>query len=174
MQNIRTLFLFSAFAICNASHISVAQSPEPAKPTAPTLEFVFEELVTLAPDVKVGPTPWGERNIVPITGGTFSGPNIHGKVLPGGWDWQLTTADGCFQLHADYFIQTDDGAIIHVVNTGSVCHQGDPILATPIFEAPKGPHQWLNGGAYVSTVNGASIESKPTVRIRIYKIIPHP
>ncbi|MGA8871523.1 MAG: DUF3237 family protein, partial [Candidatus Acidiferrales bacterium] len=57
----------------------------------PHLEFVFEEFVTLGAGIHPGETPFGDRNIVPITGGVFSGPNIRGKVMPGGWDWQLVT-----------------------------------------------------------------------------------
>ncbi len=52
-------------------------------PDTPHLEFVFEEFVTLGASIHPGETPFGERNIVPITGGTFSGPNIRGKVLSG-------------------------------------------------------------------------------------------
>src|SRR5277367_4895355 len=82
----------------------------------PHLEFVFEEFVTLGASIHPGETPFGERNIVPITGGTFSGPNIQGKVMSGGWDWQLATKTGCHSIQADYMIQTDDGAIINVIN----------------------------------------------------------
>ena len=53
-------------------------------PDTPHLEFVFEEFVTPGASIDPGETPFGERNIVPITGGTFSGPNIRGKVMSGG------------------------------------------------------------------------------------------
>ena len=142
-------------------------------PPAPTLEFTFEETVTLAADVKVGATPWGERNIVPITGGTFAGPRIKGKVLPGGWDWQLKVPGGCFSLHANYMIQADDGAIINVDNSGTVCESVDgkqpKLFTVPTFEAPKGPHDWLNGGAFVGTVQVTTVDGKPAVRIRFYQ-----
>src|ERR1017187_423235 len=62
-----------------------SNSPGSQKDT-PHLEFVFEEFVTLGASIHPGETPFGERNIVPITGGTFSGPNIRGKVMSGGWD----------------------------------------------------------------------------------------
>ena len=67
---------------------------------APTLEFAFEEIVTLG-EV---PPPWdsarGGRVLIPITGGTFEGPNIRGTIMPGGWDWQLRRADGCNEVKA--------------------------------------------------------------------------
>ena len=139
---------------------------------APELKFVFEEVVTLGASIHPGATPYGERNIVPITGGTFSGPNLHGKVLPGGWDWQLTTATGCHSLDANYMIETNDGAIINVVNKGSFCnaagHRAN-IYTTPSFEAPLGPYQWMNGGAYIGTLEGTTVHGVPAVHIRFYR-----
>ena len=169
------LVRFAAVLFCAlpaASHL-VAQAPMKPEPAPPQLRFVFEEQVTLAADVPVGETPMGKRNIVPITGGTFAGPGLHGKIMPGGWDWQLINASGCFNLHADYLIQTDDGAIIHVVNQGMVCPNSagtkDALLTGPVFEAPKGKYDWLNGGVYVGTVDGMKIDGKPAVRIRFFK-----
>ncbi len=150
-----------------------AQTPAQSAPAAPRLQFVFEEQVMLAADVPVGETPIGKRNIVPITGGTFAGSGLHGKIMPGGWDWQLVNASGCFNLHADYMIQTDDGAIVHVVNQGMICPNSagtkDAVLTSPVFEAPKGKYDWLNGGVYVGTVEGMKIDGKPGVRIRFFK-----
>ena len=154
-----------------------AQGPEP-KPAgnkAPRMEFVYEETVTLGASIHPGSTPFGERNIVPITGGTFTGPRLHGKILPGGWDWQLSAKSGCFFLQANYMIQTDDGAIINVDNRGRSCpkdpaHRG-PIFTTPVFEAPLGPYQWLNGGAYVGTIDPATVDGKPAVRIRFFRTL---
>ena len=54
--------------------------------------------------------------MVPITGGTFEGPNIRGTVLAGGADRQLLRGDGVRTLDALYELQTDDGAIFTVRN----------------------------------------------------------
>lgn len=152
---------------------AAGQAAETNLAAPPQLRFVYEEQVALAPSMPVGETPMGKRNIVPITGGTFAGPGLKGKVLPGGWDWQLTNASGCFNLHADYMIQTDDGAIIHVVNAGLVCPNSagtrDAMLTTPVFEAPKGKYDWLNGGAYIGTLELMTLDGKPAVRIRFFK-----
>lgn len=143
-------------------------TPNPVDDT-PKLDFIYEELVTLGQAVHPGDTPWGERNIVPITGGTFSGPNIKGKVLLGGWDWQLASKSGCHQIKADYMIQTDDGVIINVLNRGTYCNGHGRLMTEPIFEAPLGKYDWLNDGAYLGTLQGTTIEGKPAVRIRFYK-----
>jgi len=146
---------------------------QPASPMPPKLSFVYEEQVTLGTGIPFGETPVGKRNIIPITGGTFSGPGIQGKIVPGGWDWQLASPGGCFSLHADYMIQTDDAVMIHVVNQGTVCANSrgekDAMLTTPVFEAPKGKYDWLNGGVYVGTLETMMLEGKPAVRIRFFK-----
>ena len=58
---------------------------------------------------KLGHTPYGERRIINILGGTVEGPKLKGKVLPGGADWQVVRADGVVHLHARYTIETDSG-----------------------------------------------------------------
>ena len=45
------------------------------------------------------------RRIIPVTGGTFEGPAIHGKVLPGGADWQMITPDGIALIDARYTLK---------------------------------------------------------------------
>ena len=65
--------------IC-ALYPAYAQSPAQKEPK---LEFVLEELVALGPAVHPGRTPLGERNIVPITGGTFSCPDLRKNFARG-------------------------------------------------------------------------------------------
>ncbi len=170
---VKLLILFVLFVICGLnSKRAAAQDATPPAGT-PQLDFVFEETVTLGPSMHPGPTPFGERNIVPITGGVFAGPHIRGKVLSGGWDWQLATKNGCNSLQANYMIQTDDGVIINVDNRGRLCseHSGNAKrnFTTPVFEAPLGPYEWLNSGAYVGSIEGATLDGKPAVRIRFYQ-----
>ena len=62
----------------------------------------------------LGDTPYGERRIINILGGTVEGPRLNGKVLPGGADWQIVRADGVVHLHARYTIETHAGGQILV------------------------------------------------------------
>jgi hypothetical protein len=146
-------------------------------PTAPRLEFAFEEVVTLGSAIAPGSTPYGKRNMIPITGGTFEGPNFRGTILPGGWDWQLTRADGCIDVHADYMLKTDDGVVINVVNDGALCgpkagQPAKPVRTSPRFEAPLGKYEWLGQTAFVGTLEGAvGPKGEPAVRIRFYKAV---
>ena len=154
----------------------------PAPEQFPTVEFVFEERVTLAPATVVGETPSGQRQYIPITGGTIKGPKLNGRVIPGGWDYQNRLAQGCFSMTADYFLQADDGTIIHILNESFSCGtpgpDGQRSFFHPRFEAPiDSAYAWMNGGSFVAvleldrespTAEGESPE--PAIRIKVYQI----
>ena len=143
-------------------------------PPPPRLEFAFEEIVTLGPGIPMGETPLGRRNIVPITGGTFSGPGIEGTIIAGGWDWQLVRSDGCTEIEADYFLKTDDGVVINVVNKGVICPGEDgafrPVRTHPVFEAPRGKYEWLSQAGFIGTLEMATGAPGPAVKIRFYRM----
>jgi len=158
--------------------LGAATTGEPKAPgtsDAPKLEFAFEELVTLGAPIPAGRTAYGERNIIPITGGSFQGPGIKGTIIPGGWDWQLRRADGCTDVKADYMLKTDDGVVINVINRGAICSSENgamhPVRTAATFEAPLGKYQWLAQTAFVGTLEIANQEGKPAVRIRFFKAI---
>jgi hypothetical protein len=90
-----------------------------AQTTAPPrLVFAFELRAQVGPPLVVGQVPAGTRRIVQITGGTFEGPGIKGKVVPGGADWQIIRADGFSELDTRYTLETDKGQTIYVQNAG--------------------------------------------------------
>lgn len=126
-----------------------AQSP------APTLEFVMQLRVTLGQPYSAGQTAHGRRTVIPITGGTFSGPLISGTVIAGGADYQLSSTDGHrTDLDAIYDIKADDGTIIHVRNRGIITSpansHGGYFMAAPQFEvSTDSPHAWLADAIYV-------------------------
>jgi len=72
----------------------------------------------LASILKLGATPYGERRIINILGGTVEGPRLKGKILPGGADWQIVRTDGVVHLHAIYTIETSTGGQILVNSEG--------------------------------------------------------
>ena len=93
-------------------------APRAARPPAPGLAFAFELRATVAAPTELGQIASGRRRIVEITGGTFEGPGIKGKVRPGGADWQIVRADGFTELDTRYTIETDKGQLIYVQNAG--------------------------------------------------------
>ena len=72
----------------------------------------------LAGILKLGQTPYGERRIINLLGGTVEGPRLKGRILPGGADWQIVRADGVVHLHAVYTIETDAGGQVLVDSEG--------------------------------------------------------
>lgn len=127
----------------------------------PTLRLLYRSEVAIDRPLSVGPLVHGERRIINITGGSFSGPRLSGVILPGGADWQVIRPDGITVVQARYTLQTDDGALIYVDNRG-LRHGPESVMArlaagesvdpslyyfrtTPIFETGSEPYQWLNG-----------------------------
>lgn len=161
-------------AVCSVALILLTGSAQAQQKDEPGLQFVFEETVSLGKVIEVGKTARGERRIIPITGGHFEGPGIKGTVLPRGWDWQLTRPDGCTAVKADYFLKTDDGAVINVINTGEICPgaKGEPapVRTTPVFEPPLGKYDWLGRQAFVGTLGMAPTAEGPAVKIRFYRV----
>jgi len=155
----------------------------PTEAQFPTVEFAFEARITLAPATVVGATATGQRQYIPITGGRIAGPKLSGRVIPGGWDYQNRLASGCFSMTADYFLEADDGTVIHILNESFNCAMGGPdgprSYFRPRFDAPtESAHAWLNGSNFVaaleldmgagSAADGARPE--PAIRIKFYQI----
>jgi uncharacterized protein DUF3237 len=76
---------------------------------------IFAELEGIT---SLGRTPYGERRIIGILGGSVHGPKLNGRILPGGADWQIIRTDGAADIKARYIIETDDGARILVTSEG--------------------------------------------------------
>lgn len=136
---------------------------------APRVELAYEALVTISPAVEIGVCPQGTRRYIPITGGSFQGSRITGTILPGGADWQLQRADGVTEIDALYSMKTDDGAVIIVRNRGLISRGGKYFRTVPRFEAPNGPHDWLNQSVFVGTVAGAP--QPGTVMVRVFEVL---
>ena len=137
------------------------------KPPVPGLVFAFEARVEVGPPLEVGQLARGMRRIVPILRGTFEGPGIKGRVMPGGADWQIIGADGFSELDTRYTLETDKGQIIYVQNAG-MRHAApavmekllkgeavDPKLVyfrtIPTFETAAPDLQWLTRAIFIGT-----------------------
>jgi hypothetical protein len=124
------------------------------------LEFLLRARVELAPVQDLGDTPLGRRRIIAITGGRFEGPRLRGAILPGGADWQVIRPDGVTFVEARYTLETADGALVYVQNSGYrhgpagviarlvAGEDVDPSLyyfrTTPWFETSARQYDWLN------------------------------
>jgi hypothetical protein len=62
---------------------------------APRLTQVYHLQATLGQAIELGETSHRHRRIVPLSGGTFAGLELHAKLLPGASaDWQTILPDG--------------------------------------------------------------------------------
>ena len=68
--------------------------------------------------MRFGGTPYGERRVIGIRGGTVSGTRLNGRVLPGGADWQIIRTDGAADIQARYTVESDDGGRVLVDSVG--------------------------------------------------------
>lgn len=143
----------------------------------PTLEFVCELHVKLGQTYTVGQTAHGARVVIPITGGTFEGPNMKGTVLEGGADYQLVDqAKGRNEIEAIYSIKTDDGVYIHIRNCGLIVTgkntDGSPnfyFRCAPKFEAPSdSKYDWLNNSLFLCKPGGFTPEG---ISLRVWRVL---
>jgi len=135
--------------------------PNKLESMVPKLDFVFQSRVTFNPTITLGNLGgMGVRMMIGIQGGDFEGPSIRGKILPGGAEWPLVRPDGVGIIDARYTLETDDGVLINIRNTGyrqgpsatmaklngrkEVVDPEEYYLRTyTIFEAPVGQYDWL-------------------------------
>jgi hypothetical protein len=150
----------------------------------PGLQLVFEARVLVDPPRLVGASSQGLRRIVPITGGTVSGPNLDGRVLPGGADWQFVRPDGVLNVEAKYTLESTEGVLIMVTNRG-IRHgpadvieklgrgeRVDPSLyyfrTAAEFEAPLGSkYEWMNRAVFI----GVGERLASAALIKFYQVL---
>jgi hypothetical protein len=103
--------------------------------------------LSTAPTQDVGDGPHGTRVTFPITGGSFEGDRLRGKVLPGGDDWTVKRADSIIELDLRITLETADGALIHMTFEGirDDGAPGGPYFHTlPRFETADARYSFLN------------------------------
>src|SRR5215470_4323810 len=81
-------------------------------------QYVLTVTALIGPPTTVGDIGHGMRRIVPIIGGEVRGPDVNGKVLAFGADFQVIRPNELIELEAKYAFETDDGATIYVENRG--------------------------------------------------------
>jgi Protein of unknown function (DUF3237) len=115
----------------------------------------------------VGDVAQGRRRIVPLTGGTFAGPELNGTLLPGASaDWQIVLPDGSALADIRLTLQTAHGDLLYVRSRG-VRHGSAEVLArlargedvdaseyvfrtSTQIETAAPDLDWLNKGVFIS------------------------
>ena len=141
-------------------------------------EFMWDAKVKIANMIDLGESKRGVRRVIPIIGGTFSGPKIKGEVLSGGEDTQLVRPDGDTELNAQYLLKTDDGHVIQVVNKALIHTDAKSkafyCKSVLDLEAPKSsPYDYLNHAIFIGTLKMPELKpgEEPYVVIGVYKLL---
>ena len=93
---------------------------------------------------RIGSTPRGALSIFPVTGGSFEGELLRGKVLAGGGDWVTAKGDGTIELDLRVTLETDDRALIHMTFTGVRDDANHYFRTLPRFETAAPQYAFLN------------------------------
>jgi muconolactone delta-isomerase len=133
---------------------------------SPRLTPVYRLEATLGQPLELGDTKHGHRRIVPLTDGTFTGPDMSGTLVPGASaDWQTVLPDGTALGDIRYTLRTTDGDLLYVRSRG-VRHGSAEVLArlgrgedvdpgeytfrtSTQIEAAAPALEWLNKGIFI-------------------------
>lgn len=170
--------LLGALPLKDWMQISVTPlEPHPNDPTStrtnlfklpdPHLTPVYRLEAALGKPLDLGDAVHGHRRVVPLTGGTFAGPEISGTLVPGASaDWQTVLPDGTALGDIRYTLQTTGGDLLYV-QSRSVRHGPAEVLARLGRGEDVGPSEytfraatqietgapgldWLNKGIFIS------------------------
>ena len=131
----------------------------------PSLRWFCDLEVELGPIREMGEGRAGRRRIIPIIGGTAKGDGFQGRVMNLGADWQTLLSANLADLDTRYAIETDDGAVIEIINKGY--RHGSPEIVARLaagedvdpseyymrtsarLESGDPRYQWLNNMIFV-------------------------
>ncbi len=149
---------------------------------APDLRHFCTLEVHAGPVRNLGMGRLGQRRVVPIIGGTVSGPRLNGKILPGGGDWMTVGHDGVALMDARYVVETADGALVEVIDQG-YRHGPEDVMKSLVAAEPTSPESYYMrssvrleaGDAAYAFVNrmvfvGTGAKTPTGVQIEVYSV----
>ncbi len=144
-----------------------AQGSMPARPEALKSELLMDLILETQPAITIG-----ARTVVAVSGGTFEGPKLRGKVVPPGADWPLAVNPGLRILDVRLVLVTDDDQRIYMTYRGLIhtppAGQGERYWRTvPIFETDSKKYEWLTQAVFV----GVSFTVPQRVSYRVFQIL---
>ena len=153
----------------------------PMLPT-PTLTHFCTLKVALSKPMMIGDVHAASKRVIPIRGGTVTGPEISGTILDFGADWQRVFESGVAELDARYAFKTDDGALVEIENfgfrhgppdilaklaAGEACPPESYYMRTAARLSTAHPkYNWINRTMFVGT--GARLQN--AVQIELYAV----
>lgn len=149
----------------------------------PELVHVAHVDVRVGQPITVGQTAAGLRRVVPILGGTITGPKLNGEILNAGADYQVIREDGYSVLDARYVARLDNGEMLYITNVGIRCGapevmakitRGEPVdpaliyfRTAPSFETQSADHAWMLRSLFIAS--GA--RDPDMVRMDFYQVV---
>jgi hypothetical protein len=149
--------------------------------TTPTLEHLLDIRIAFDP-VQIFATPVGTRMTYVVKHGRCEGPLIKGDILPGGGDWITFGTDRVARLDVRATLRTDDGALVHITNTGRVqmspeaanrfaageLIRHDEMIArsSPLFDTDDERYRWINA-IHTVAINQVSLTE---VHYRVFAV----
>lgn len=137
------------------------------RPESLRSEFLMDLILETQPALSMG-----ARTVVAVTGGTFEGPKLRGKVVSPGADWPLAVRPDLRVLDVRTVLVTDDDQRIYMTYRGLIhtppAGQGERYWrTTPVFETDSKKHEWLTEAVFV----GVSFQVPQRVSYRIFQIL---
>ena len=127
-------------------------------------------LFTIALEIQastLGDTPYGHRRFFHFDGGSFDGPDLEGKVLPGGGGSSLIRTDNVMKVDVRLILETKDKQQIYMAWKGlrhgprevmdrllrrEIVDQEEYYFrTTPYFETSSEKYRWMNGICSIAT-----------------------
>jgi hypothetical protein len=147
MQNLtrRTFAKLSvAAAATAAAPVFIPSSSGASEDDKLQSEFLLDLALDAQPPHRVG-SAGSDRLIVAVSGGTFEGPRLKGKIVTPGGDWIVQRADGSRLLDVRLLLQTDDEQMIYVSWRGIAFTPPGGALYARILPFSKLPRQNTRG-----------------------------
>jgi len=138
------------------------------RPEALKSELLMDLILETSPAVTIG-----NRTVVGVTGGTFEGPKLKGKVIGPSADWPLRISDTLRVLDVRIILVTDDEQKIYmtyrgVIRTPPAGQPGERYWRmVPIFETDSAKYAWLTETVAV----GVNFTVPQRVSYRVFQIL---
>ncbi len=114
-------------------------------------ELAFTITLNIQAEHEVGKTPYGNRRLLAVSGGTITGERLQGTVVTGGLEYELILDNGVVEYQGINVLETSAGRIF-VRSCGVARDEGSEARVIPDFEATKsGSNAFLNTGKWVAT-----------------------
>jgi hypothetical protein len=136
--------------------------PDPKQGT-----LVFSVTLQISAIHDVGKTPYGQRRLMDVKGGTITGDKLKGTVETGGLEYDLVLSNGVVEYQGINILKTSGNTMIYVRSCGVAPDANSQSRVIPDFEAPtSGSESWLNTGKFVAT----RVATASSIQLDVYDV----